>query len=56
MEKAKNFMKLFRTIGITGGIASGKSTMVKCLKILGAKVIDADKVGHSCYLPGSNTL
>lgn len=36
-------------IGITGSIASGKSTFAAIFKELGAKVIDADKVGHSLY-------
>ena len=49
-------MKLFKTIGVTGGIASGKSTLINSLKMLGVKIIDADKVGHSCYEPGSETL
>jgi len=35
-------------IGLTGGIASGKSTAADELKMLGATVIDADKVGHEC--------
>ena len=39
------------TIGITGGIGSGKSTASQMLGELGAEVIDADKVGHKIYLP-----
>ena len=35
-----------RIIGLTGGIASGKSTVSGFLAELGAVVIDADKVGH----------
>ncbi len=31
-------------VGLTGGIASGKSTASKILKKLGAKIIDADKL------------
>ena len=41
-----------RTIGLTGGIGSGKTTVSKILADLGAFVIDADKVGHEIYLPG----
>ncbi len=41
-----------RTIGLTGGIGSGKSTVSKILADLGAFVIDADTVGHEIYLPG----
>jgi dephospho-CoA kinase len=39
------------TIGITGGIGSGKSTASQILGELGAEVIDADRVGHKIYLP-----
>jgi len=41
-----------KTIGLTGGIGSGKSTVSQILAALGAFVIDADKVGHEIYLPG----
>ena len=39
-------------IGIAGGIASGKSSVVKRLEKLGAYTIDCDKLGHETYLPG----
>jgi dephospho-CoA kinase len=39
------------TIGLTGGIGSGKSTVTKILGELGAPIIDADKVGHAIYAP-----
>jgi dephospho-CoA kinase len=39
------------TIGLTGGIGSGKSTAAKILVELGAPAIDADKVGHEIYQP-----
>ncbi len=39
------------TIGLTGGIGSGKSTVSKFLAELGAPIIDADKVGHAIYQP-----
>jgi len=35
-----------KVIGLTGGIASGKSTVARFLKELGVVVIDADKIGH----------
>jgi dephospho-CoA kinase len=41
------------TIGLTGGIGSGKSTAAKILAELGAPIIDADKVGHEIYLPAT---
>lgn len=40
------------TIGLTGGIGSGKSTVAKFLAELGAPVLDADQVGHAIYQPG----
>lgn len=40
-------------IGLTGGIASGKSTAAKYLAQLGAHVIDADALGHRVYEPGT---
>eukprot|EP01132_Coremiostelium_polycephalum_P003893 gene3893-4859_t len=39
-------------IGLTGGIASGKSTILSYLKELGVKCIDADKIGHAVYQKG----
>ena len=36
-------------IGLTGGIASGKSTAAEYLTAWGAVVIDADKLGHRAY-------
>jgi dephospho-CoA kinase len=42
-----------RVIGLTGGIGSGKSTVAAMLGELGATVIDADKVGHDVYRPGT---
>jgi dephospho-CoA kinase len=41
------------TIGLTGGIGSGKSAAAKMLAELGAPVLDADKVGHEIYQPGA---
>ncbi|XP_044760646.1 bifunctional coenzyme A synthase [Coccinella septempunctata] len=39
-------------IGLTGGIASGKSGVSGWLKELGALIIDADKIGHGIYAKG----
>ncbi|MBC7372084.1 MAG: dephospho-CoA kinase, partial [Bdellovibrionaceae bacterium] len=33
-------------IGLTGGIASGKSTVTKFLRTLGFEVLDADQISH----------
>jgi dephospho-CoA kinase len=40
-----------KTIGLTGGIGSGKSTVARILEGLGARVIHADTVGHEIYRP-----
>lgn len=40
------------TIGLIGGIGSGKSTVAKILAEFGAPIIDADKVAHTTYAPG----
>ena len=39
-------------IGITGGIASGKSTVVKMIREAGYQVIDADKLVHDLQKKG----
>ena len=44
-----------RIIGLTGGIASGKSLVSQRLAELGAVVIDADKLGHESYRKGTDT-
>ena len=41
-------------IGLTGGIASGKSTAARHLASLGAHVIDADALGHRAYEPDTD--
>lgn len=40
-------------ICLTGGLASGKSTASAFFKSAGAHVIDADKLGHRVYDPGT---
>lgn len=43
-------------IGLTGGIASGKSTVSSMLKAHGAYIIDADKIAREIVEPGSPVL
>ena len=43
-------------IGLTGGIASGKSTVATTLHSWGAYVIDADKLGHRAYVKGTDAF
>ena len=40
-------------IGLTGGIASGKSSVTRRLQKLGASAINCDKLGHQAYMPGA---
>lgn len=59
--RAKSKIKTYKSllehglivIGLTGGIASGKTTVSRLLAELGAVVLDADKVGHEALAPGS---
>ena len=39
-------------VGLTGGIATGKSYVVSVLRELGCEVIDADAVAHQVMEPG----
>ncbi len=41
------------SIGLTGGIASGKSTLAAMFRDLGAKIIDADQLAHELLRSGS---
>lgn len=45
-----------KIIGLTGGIASGKSTVSSLLKELGAHIIDADRIAREIVTPGSEAL
>ncbi|MCK6564194.1 MAG: dephospho-CoA kinase [Dehalococcoidia bacterium] len=44
-----------RVIGLTGGIASGKSTVARFFRDREIPVIDADLLGHRTYEPGTDT-
>lgn len=37
--------------GLTGGVASGKSTVARMFEALGARIIDADWIGHELLRP-----
>src|ERR1051326_5371819 len=41
-------------VGLTGGIACGKSTVAAIFAELGAKVVDADAIVHELYRPGED--
>lgn len=40
-------------IGLTGGIGTGKSEVSRLLGELGAEIIEADKIAHEAYEPGT---
>lgn len=41
-------------VGLTGGIASGKSTVSRILADAGARIIDADKIARKVVAPGAS--
>lgn len=43
-------------LGLTGGIASGKSTVARFFREHDVPIIDADVLGHRTYEPGSDTF
>ncbi len=47
---------MVRIIGLTGGIASGKSTVARMLRELGAAIVDADVLAREVVAPGSPAL
>lgn len=51
-------MKQNRTIviGVTGNSGSGKSVVSGILAEVGAKIIDADKIGHEILMPGGSAF
>jgi dephospho-CoA kinase len=42
-------------IGLTGGIACGKSAVANCIKAKGWEVIDADQLAHMALRPGESS-
>ena len=44
---------MMKVIGLTGSIGSGKSAVSRFLAELGATIIEADKLGHEAYMPGT---
>lgn len=49
-------MKKHLTVGLTGGIGSGKSTVAKFFTDLNVRVIDADKAARAVVEPGTDAL
>lgn len=44
------------TVGLTGGIGSGKSEVARLFRQLGVPVIDADTIAHQLVQPGTDAL
>lgn len=49
----RNFPQKPYLIGLTGTIGSGKSSLAKYFKTLGAEVIDCDQLAHEIYEPNT---
>jgi dephospho-CoA kinase len=49
-------MRRFLLVGLTGGIATGKSTVSQMFAHLGAKVVDADLLAREVVMPGQPAL
>jgi dephospho-CoA kinase len=47
---------MVKVIGLTGGIATGKTTVSKYLNSIGYQIIDADKITHKVQKKGSEGL
>ncbi|MEG2481758.1 MAG: dephospho-CoA kinase, partial [Clostridia bacterium] len=45
-----------KIIGLTGGIACGKTTVASMLKELGASVVDADQISRELTMPAGEAL
>jgi dephospho-CoA kinase len=45
-----------RRVGLTGGIGSGKSTVCRMLRDLGAWTVDTDAIAHRLTAPGGRAL
>ena len=54
-SQSANFRGAY-VIGLTGGIASGKSSVCSHMRNLGAVIIDCDKLGHMAYEPETATF
>lgn len=53
-QTSKNIPPKPYIIGLTGGIASGKSSVANKLENLGAGIVNCDKIAHDLYEPGKH--
>ena len=56
MSKGAENQIMTYVLGLTGGIASGKSTVSKILASYGAEIIDGDVIAHQLQQPGEEGL
>jgi dephospho-CoA kinase len=56
MGRAKTPLGPMLRVALTGGIASGKSTVAQLFTTLGAKLIDTDLIAREVVVPGSSAL
>jgi dephospho-CoA kinase len=54
--RAGTRVRAMKRVGLTGGVASGKSTVSRILDELGAVVIDADVLAREVVAPGTDGL
>ena len=55
-QQPRAILRAMILVGLTGGIATGKSTVAKMFKRCGAIVIDADKLAREVVEPGKPAL
>ena len=51
-QRRRRGQTLMLRVGLTGGIATGKTTVVAMLRELGCRVLEADKIAHQMIEPG----
>ena len=52
LDRRRGGQTLMLRVGLTGGIATGKTTVVAMLRELGCRVLEADKIAHQMIEPG----
>jgi len=55
MEDLPDYLSRLKKIGITGGICSGKSNILRIVKDHGYPIIEGDQLGHMTYEPNTET-
>ncbi|MQA90606.1 MAG: dephospho-CoA kinase [Gemmatimonas sp.] len=55
-ERSENGAVKMLKVALTGNVASGKSSVVRCWRELGAVVVESDDLARRAVAPGSTTL